>query len=71
MELERNERPCYQSKFERPSKDGCQEQSLNHLMLHKAETPIVVNDKPSLKLRLTKLGKTGTSIPDDVCIGAE
>ena len=63
-ELKRSEWPCCQHnpdsyRDERPSKDDCQEYPLasGQLMQHLAETPFVVNDNPSLKLRLTKLGK--------------
>jgi len=44
VELKRTEWPCYQNKIERPSKDGCQEQSLNRLMLQNGESCIVVSD---------------------------
>ena len=33
-----------ESKIERPSNGGLQEQPLNHRMLHRAETLLVVND---------------------------
>lgn len=61
MELKRSEWPSYQRELDRPSKDGCQEQSLNQLMLQETETSFVVNDE----------SKTGTTIPVGVGIGAE
>lgn len=44
VELERTEWPCYQIEIDRPSKDGCQEQSLNQLMLQNSENCYVVSD---------------------------